>query len=272
MGVPSSPGWKFGYVPSPGEWNNTFAGKVDYPAPVDQGGTGGQTSADGNYNLQQRFEVITTTQKLAPLSFYSLRTDLTAMTLTLPKAGQMKAGDWILAVDTGGNAAVNNVTFRAAEGDQIISAASTVTSLLLQTNFFQIVLVSDGDATWRTGVVILNGGGGGGGGGIVQPIPRLVDGTSYTLQLSDAGQYLQFTSDDPVTVSVPASTAISFTLGSVVVIEQYGLGPITIAPDPGVTVNGHNSLRSGGQYAVMQLKSGSAGSYDIWTLLGDALP
>lgn len=40
MSTPSNPGWATGYVPSAEEWIAVFSGKVDYPAPVGQGGTG----------------------------------------------------------------------------------------------------------------------------------------------------------------------------------------------------------------------------------------
>lgn len=40
MSTPSNPGWTTGYVPTAQEWDNTWSGKVDYPAPAGQGGTG----------------------------------------------------------------------------------------------------------------------------------------------------------------------------------------------------------------------------------------
>lgn len=265
MAVPSNPGWKFGYVPSPGEWNNTFAGKVDFPAPINQGGTGGQNAYDGNYNLQQRAEIITPTAQLSALTVYSIRTDLTSTTLSLPLANTCRAGDWINLFDTGNNASANYITVDASGADSILSDSSSVSSLVLQTNGVSCVLVTDGVSSWRA-----VSGSGGGGGTPTQPIPRQISDTAYTLQLSDAGQYLQFLADTPVTVTVPANSAVPFVLGVVVVMEQYGEGQITIVGDGGVTVNGHNTLQSGGQYAVMQLKNGSLDASDNWTLLGDA--
>ena len=40
MSTPSNPGWASGYVPTAAQWAAVFSGKVDYPAPVGQGGTG----------------------------------------------------------------------------------------------------------------------------------------------------------------------------------------------------------------------------------------
>lgn len=264
MAVPSSPGWKFGYVPSPGEWNNTFAGKVDFPAPLNQGGTGGQNAFDGNYNLQQRDEIITPTAELSALTFYSLRTDQSAMTLSLPPANTCKAGDWIELLDTGANASANNITITAPGTNVILSASSSVSSLLLQTNDVQCIFVTDGVNSWRAVVPS------GGGGSESPPVPKQIATPTYTLQLSDAGQYLQFTSDVPVAVLVPAHLNVPYVLGSVIVMEQFGMGQITLTGDTGVILHGHNSMKSGGQYAVMQLKNGSNASSDTWTLLGDA--
>lgn len=360
MAVPSNPGWKFGYVPSPGEWNNTFAGKVDYPAPLSQGGTGGQDAPSGNYNLQQRAEVITPAQAAAALTFYSVRTDLSATTITLPLANSCRAGDWIDVFDSGANASVNNITIAAAEADVISRNATAAGSLLLRKNGVRCILVTDGVGTWRAqavsqstgiglaassvrpitattvidqsyigslckltgaGIVItlpttgfINGntvafvnadptnvvnftagagnfpltlrpndccivvadGAGGwwrassvGSGTASSPAPIQVTGTAYVLQTSDAGQYLQFTAATAVTVTVPTNATVPFAPGSVIVMEQYGAGQITLVNSAGVVLNGRSGLKSGGQFAVMQIKNGSNGSNDTWTVLGD---
>jgi hypothetical protein len=100
-------------------------------------------------------------------------------------------------------------------------------------------------------------------------VPRQLADTAYTLQASDAGQYLQFTAATDIVVTVPPNGTVPFALGTVVVIEQFGVGTVTLAPGGGVVLNNHNGLKSGGQYAVFQFKSGSNGSADIWTVLGD---
>ena len=49
MSTPSNPGWDTGYVPTAAQWTAAFSGKVDYPAPFGQGGTGlTATPAVGN--------------------------------------------------------------------------------------------------------------------------------------------------------------------------------------------------------------------------------
>jgi len=258
MTVPSNPGWKFGYVPSPGEWNNTFAGKVDFPAPLGQGGTGGQDAYSGNYNLQQRAQVITATQEIAVLTFYSIRTDLTACTMALPPSSTCRPGDWVDIFDSGNNAFVNHILINANGADTILSGGVSASLLLLASNGARCILVADGVSAWHAQSVIPTS----------QPAPKQIADTAYTLQLSDAGQYLQFTAASDVTVTVPLNGTVPFGLGTVIVMEQYGAGTITLVAG-GVTLNSHNGLKSGGQFAVMQIKSGSNGSVDTWTVLGD---
>lgn len=260
MAVPSSPGWKFGYVPSPGEWNNTFAGKVDYPAPLNQGGTGGQSAFDGNYNLQQRNQILTPTANASALTFYSVRSDLTATTITLPPAVNLQPGDWVDLFDSGNNAATNNIRVNAAGSDTISNNDTSASSLLIQNNGARCILVVTDANAWRAQIAAT---------AVQSPIPRQITDTAYTLTLGDAGQYLQFTSNSPVTVTVPASSGVPYPIGIVVIVEQYGLGGVTFVPDTGVALNAHNGLTTGGQYAVAQMKNGSNGSGDTWTVLGD---
>jgi len=259
MAVPSNPGWKYGYVPSPGEWNNTFAGKADYPVPVDQGGTGGQTSYDGNYGLQQREQVSTSTVTAQALTFYSVRTDLSATTMALPAASSLKPGDWIDVLDSGNNASLNHILVNAAGTDTIIAGGVSAAFILLSNNGIRCIFVSDGVSAWHAQTTVPTS----------PPVPRQLADTAYTLQASDAGQYLQFTAAVDITVTVPPNGTVPFPLGTVIVIEQFGVGTVTLAAGGGVVLNSHNGLKSGGQFAVFQFKSGSNGSADIWTVLGD---
>jgi hypothetical protein len=120
MAVPSNPGWKFGYVPSPGEWANVFSGKVDYPAPIAQGGTGGQTAPAGNYNLQQRaLLAVSDVAAIKPLTNYGLRTSTGHLEILLPSIATVADGDWILLTDVDYDAAANNVTISGSGANQI---------------------------------------------------------------------------------------------------------------------------------------------------------
>ena len=50
MSTPTNPGWPTGYIPTAEEWEAAFSGKVDFPAPPSQGGTG-NTSLPANGQL-----------------------------------------------------------------------------------------------------------------------------------------------------------------------------------------------------------------------------
>jgi len=359
MATPSTPDWKFGYVPSAGEWANAFAGKADYPVPVGQGGTGAQAAPDANYNLQQRAEVITATQAASAMTLYGLRTDLLAITVNLPLLATLKPGDWIELVDTGANAGTNPVTIAAAGSDQINLNGAATSSIQIANNGGRCLLIVT-SAGWSASIVTQNTGiglsaagirtitttvtvdktyvgyackvaGAGititlpdtgfiagatiafdnvdsvnscalvttsgdapgvllpgdccilvadGAGGwwkiayhtsntLTTPAPQQNANTVYTLAATDVSQYLQFTSDSAVTVTVPASADVPVPFGAVVIIEQYGQGQVTLVGATGVTLNSRNGLKSAGQFAVVQLKNGSDGSADTWTVLGD---
>lgn len=143
--MPDSPGWATGYVPPASEWNNEFASKVDYPAPPEQGGTGGLSAAEGAYNLAQRFLVTADESplQLSPITFYGLRTATGVITLNLPALATLTLGDWIELADIDYDAATNNVTLNAFSGDTITLYGSAAASQLLNVSGAKITLVAN---------------------------------------------------------------------------------------------------------------------------------
>lgn len=119
MATPNNPGWALGFVPTAAQWNNEFASKVDYPAPVAQGGTGGVTAQVAVYNLLQRALIGSTAFSLAALTVYGVNTSVGAFNLFLPLLATLEPGDWIEVADVDFNANVNNITVTAAMSDQI---------------------------------------------------------------------------------------------------------------------------------------------------------
>jgi len=95
-----------------------------------------------------------------------------------------------------------------------------------------------------------------------------VSGTTYTLALSDAGKFLQFTNGSSISVTIPTNASVAFTIGQTLVIEQYAAGGVTVAGDTGVTLRSRGSRnKTNGQYAEITLtKIGT----DEWSLSGDA--
>jgi len=119
--VPSNPGWFTGYVPSAIEWQTWWSNKVDFPAPVNQGGTGAQTVADANLMLQQRSVIPGgAVFTVNVLNVYALDTSVAPVELQLPPLSDTTPGDWIDCVDASYNAAVNNIQVFADGSDPLI--------------------------------------------------------------------------------------------------------------------------------------------------------
>lgn len=132
--VPSNPGWYSGYVPSAAEWAQEWSSKVDFPAPIWQGGTGAQSADLANYNLQQRKLLQGSSPiQLLPLNFYGMKTSTAALILNLPPLSGVSDGDWVDLIDTDFNAASNNVTINAEGSDTLqlwgVSGASATISV-----------------------------------------------------------------------------------------------------------------------------------------------
>lgn len=62
-------------------------------------------------------------------------------------------------------------------------------------------------------------------------------GSAYTLALTDAGKFVEMTSSAANTITVPAASAVAWTVGTRIDVYQYGAGTTTIAPASGVTIN-----------------------------------
>lgn len=142
MGTPSNPGWTTGYVPSAAEWDSTWSGKVDFPASVDQGGTGGRTGAAASYNILQRGLLIASTQ-LQPVTRYGVKTGLGAMSFVVPASYSLSPGDWIDLADVDFYAATNHVTLTATGVDVIWSYGTSASSQTLSVSGFRITLIAN---------------------------------------------------------------------------------------------------------------------------------
>ncbi len=63
-------------------------------------------------------------------------------------------------------------------------------------------------------------------------------GTSYTLALADKGRILTMNNASPNTLTIPASSAVAFPLGTIINVVQIGAGTTTIEGGSGVAANG----------------------------------
>jgi hypothetical protein len=90
--------------------------------------------------------------------------------------------------------------------------------------------------------------------------------TSYTLVLSDDGDFLEFTNSTSASVTVPTNLSVEFPIGTVITILQAGTGQLTIVPASGVTVNSTPGLKTRAQWSVVTLiKRGT----NTWLATGD---
>ena len=148
MGTPSNPGWPTGYVPSQSEWAQAFSAKVDYPAPVAQGGTGALNPQGANYNILQRGLISTSGAISVVCARYGLQTSTGPLTLSLPPVASLGQGDWIDLYDVDFNANVNSVTITAAGSDMIALYGSSAASQVLSVAGVKVTLVING-SSWR---------------------------------------------------------------------------------------------------------------------------
>jgi hypothetical protein len=95
---------------------------------------------------------------------------------------------------------------------------------------------------------------------------RTQSGTSYTLVLGDAGDYIQTTSTTAVTITVPTQASVTWAADTEIYFEQNNTGQITIAGASGVTINSSETLKTAGRYSVIALKRVAS---DTWTLTGE---
>lgn len=143
--APSNPGWFTGYVPSAAEWAAEWSSKVDFPAPIWQGGTGGVTAPAANYNILQR--TLIDASMVTPLQLitqYGVKTSAGHATLLLLPLAQTTPGDWISLADVDGSAGTNPITIQA-NGSETIDLYGTVTNTQqIGVDWGEAVLVSTG--------------------------------------------------------------------------------------------------------------------------------
>jgi hypothetical protein len=179
------------------------------------------------------------------LSFVSLLT--TAATTT---AGA------ILELREGTNNGTNYVRIQApaslaADVTYTLPTADGTSGQVLTTN-------GSGTLSWATDAT--------GGSGSSYSAVRTQSGTTYTLVLGDAGDYIQTTSTTAVTITVPTQASVTWAADTEIYFEQNNTGQITIAGASGVTVNSSETLKSFARYSVIALKRVAE---NVWTLTGE---
>jgi len=104
------------------------------------------------------------------------------------------------------------------------------------------------------------------GGGASYSAVRTQSGTTYTLVLGDAGDYIQTTSTTAVTITVPTQASVTWAADTEIYFEQNNTGQITLVGASGVTINSSETLKTFARYSVVALKRVAS---DVWTLTGE---
>lgn len=90
---------------------------------------------------------------------------------------------------------------------------------------------------------------------------------SYVLALADTGLVVELNKATACTLTVPPNSSVTFAVGTVVVVRQYGAGQVTVTAGAGVTIRSRGAaLKLAGQYAEASLTQRAA---DEWVLSGD---
>jgi len=96
-------------------------------------------------------------------------------------------------------------------------------------------------------------------------------GTTYTLVLGDAGDYVEMNNASANTLTVPPNSSVAFAVGTEITVIQTGAGKTTIAPGAGVTVNYHSVSGSGTRSIKAQWGAATLikRATDTWVLIGN---
>ena len=156
-----------------------------------------------------------------------------------------------------GEATANGTNYVAVQAPASLAANTTYTLPSADGTSGQL-LSTNGSSTlsWATAS----------GGGASYSAVRTQSGTTYTLVLGDAGDYIQTTSTTAVTITVPLQSSVAWVADTEIYFEQNNTGQITIAGASGVTVNSSETLKTAGRYSVIALKRVAS---DTWTLTGE---
>ncbi len=90
---------------------------------------------------------------------------------------------------------------------------------------------------------------------------------SYSLILTDANKLVEMNNASANNLTVPLNASIAFTIGTQILLTQYGAGQTTVVATGGVTIRSKGgALKLTGQYSAATLVKIAA---DEWYLFGD---
>ena len=98
------------------------------------------------------------------------------------------------------------------------------------------------------------------------PTARSFSGTTDTLILADAGGVVVSTGAVATVVTIPTNASVAVPVDTVLEIEQYGAGQVTVTPDTGVTLRSPGGAKTRVQYSSLRLRQRAV---DEWAASGD---
>ncbi len=100
----------------------------------------------------------------------------------------------------------------------------------------------------------------------IRPIKTVTD-AAYSLVIEDQSVTIEGNSLSAQTITVPSNSSVEFPIGSVVYINQFGTGQVSLQPDTGVTLNAYdNNLETAGQYASLMLHKRATNEWIVTAL------
>lgn len=102
--------------------------------------------------------------------------------------------------------------------------------------------------------------------GTLKDVVQNTKTASYTLALADSGTIIEMNVSAANALTVPPNSAVPFPIGTVIGVEQIGVGQTTITPGSGVTLRSAHGLKLTGQYSVCSLRKRGT---DEWVVAGD---
>ncbi len=78
--------------------------------------------------------------------------------------------------------------------------------------------------------------------------------TARTLAASDAKKYIRCSNSAAVSVTVPPDASVPYAVGTEIILEQSGIGQVTVVAGSGVTIRTSLTLKTRAQYSSLTLK------------------
>lgn len=89
---------------------------------------------------------------------------------------------------------------------------------------------------------------------------------NYTLTSTDKASVVEMNKATAATVTVPPNSSVPFPIGTIIEVQQYGAGQVTLTPGAGVTIRTSSSLTTRAQYSTVGLRKRAT---DEWVASGD---